>query len=372
MEKNMINNSTAKAEFNPKKQGKDLNISPADLVFQLLNILPQKRAKDIIIKRFGLDGGEKKTLEEIGKSYGITRERVRQIEAATLAELKKSKATDHIKLLEKTLEDLLCEHGEIMEHETLVDTFTKRVGVSGTHNGIIEFVLELSDKFVDFNEDEKLKKSWGLRGTTLARAQKIISAARDVLREKKKPFKEKEIVDLIVQHKDINAEDEALKNKKAVLSYLKLSKEILKNPFNEWGLSHWNEISPRGVRDKAYVVLKKNGKPLHFRKITELINEKGFSKKKANIQTVHNELIKDSRFVLVGRGIYALTEWGYKPGTVTDVIISVLKSKGGSLPKDEIIKEVLKQRLVKKNTIILSLQDKNKFQREATGVYSLT
>jgi DNA-directed RNA polymerase delta subunit len=368
---NMTKNLTEKSKFIAKKQGKDLNISPADLVFQLLEILPQKRAKDVIIKRFGLDGGEKKTLEEIGKSYGITRERVRQIESATLAELKKSKALNNIKQLEKTLESLLQEHGEIMEHETLVDTFTKRSNVENVHRGIIEFILELSDKFVDFNEDGKLKKSWGLRGSILTRAQKIINAARDVLDNKNKPFEEKEIVDLIAQHKDVSAEDEALKNKKAVLSYLKLSKEILKNPFNEWGLSHWNEISPRGVRDKAYVVLKKNEKPLHFRKITELINEKGFSKKKANIQTVHNELIKDSRFVLVGRGIYALTEWGYKAGTVADVIISVLKNRGQALPKDEIVKEVLKQRLVKKNTIILALQDKAKFQREAAGVYRL-
>jgi len=367
---NITKNLTEKSNFS-KKQGKNLSISPVDLVFQLLNILPQKRAKNIIIKRFGLDGGEKKTLEEIGKSYGITRERVRQIEAATLAELKKSKAIDHIKLLEKTLENLLREHGEIMEHKTLVDTFTKQMGISRTYHGIIEFVLELSDKFVDFNEDEKLKKSWGLRGATLTRAQKIINAARHVLENKKKPFEEKEIVDLIAQHKEASEEGDLLKDRKAVLSYLRLSKEILKNPYNEWGLSHWNEISPRGVRDKAYVILKKSAKPLHFRKITELINEKGFSKKKANVQTVHNELIKDSRFVLVGRGIYALTEWGYRPGTVADVIVYVLKSKGGSLSKDEIIKEVLKQRLVKKNTIILSLQDKTKFQRESAGVYRL-
>jgi len=358
---------TDKSKFTYKKQDKDLKISPVNLVFQLLNVLPQKRTRNVIIKRFGLDGSGRKTLEEIGKSYGITRERVRQIENAALAELKKSKAINDIKLLEKTLENLLREHGEIMNHETLVDAFTKQTGISKNYHGIIEFVLELSGKFINFKENERLKKSWGLSEATLLRAQKIIDAAHKVLSEKGRPFEEKEFVDLVVQHKKVNNEEDL--NRKAVLSYLQLSKEILKNPYNEWGLSHWNEISPRGVRDKAYIVLKKSGKPLHFRKITKLINEKEFSKKKAHVQTVHNELIKDPRFVLVGRGIYALTEWGYRPGTVADVIISILKNKGKA-SKDEIVREVLKQRLVKKNTIILALQNKTKFQREG-GFYRL-
>ena len=56
--------------------------------------------------------------------------------------------------------------------------------------------------------------------------------------------------------------------------------------------------------------MRKHGSPMHFREATEAI-AKTFGKK-VNDATCHNELIKDSRFVLVGRGLYALTEWGYK------------------------------------------------------------
>src|SRR3989338_8041463 len=107
---------------------------------------------------------------------------------------------------------------------------------------------------------------------------------------------------------------------------INLSKEINKNIFGEVGLVSWPSVKPRGVRDKAYLVVKRDGKPKHFRDIAKLINSTGFSNRKANVQTVHNELIKDSRFVLVGRGTYGLTEWGYKAGTVKDVLVDLLRS----------------------------------------------
>ena len=46
------------------------------------------RERDIIKLRFGLDGGEMRTLEEVGREFGVTRERVRQIESKTLAKLR--------------------------------------------------------------------------------------------------------------------------------------------------------------------------------------------------------------------------------------------------------------------------------------------
>ena len=46
------------------------------------------RERDIIRLRFGLDGGEMRTLEEVGKEFGVTRERIRQIESKTLAKLR--------------------------------------------------------------------------------------------------------------------------------------------------------------------------------------------------------------------------------------------------------------------------------------------
>lgn len=361
------------AQNNRKRlvQENNTDFNSVDLVFQLLDELSHQRSKDVIVKRFGLNGDKKKTLEEIGKEYGITRERVRQIEASTLTELKKSKAKKNIEPLEKSLEELLLEHGKLMEHNELIKKCIDKLKDEKTHGNLIEFILKLSDRFVDHKENGNLRKAWGLKNSDIKKAEKIIASAITLLEKNEKPHSEDKFTKLIAKHEDLAEEMALLGNKKVLTSYLSLSKKILKNPYNEWGLNHWNEILPRGVRDKAYVVLKKHGKPLHFREITNLINEKGFSKRKANTQTVHNELIKDPRFVLVGRGIYALKKWGYEAGTVTDVIASILSKEDKPLTKDEIIERVLEQRMVKKNTVILTLQDKNKFQKIKTGAYKL-
>ena len=154
-------------------------------------------------------------------------------------------------------------------------------------------------------------------------------------------------------------------------AYLATSKVITSNPYGEYGLTSWPAISPRGIKDKAFVALNRQGKAMHFLEIAKAINGAGWSKKKAHPQTVHNELIKDQRFVLVGRGLYALREWGYEPGVVRDVLVSVLKKAAQPLSKEEIIKSVMDKRFVKAPTILLNLQNKNLFKKNEEGKYTL-
>jgi RNA polymerase primary sigma factor len=47
-----------------------------------------EREQEIVRMRFGLDDGQAKTLEDVGREFGVTRERIRQIEAKTLAKLR--------------------------------------------------------------------------------------------------------------------------------------------------------------------------------------------------------------------------------------------------------------------------------------------
>ena len=155
----------------------------------------------------------------------------------------------------------------------------------------------------------------------------------------------------------------SLKETGIFVSYLEVSKKILQNSNGLYGLKDWPEINPRGVKDKAYLVFKKLGKPLHFNEVAKLIEG-------ALSQTVHNELIKDPRFILVGRGIYALKEWGYTPGQVKDVIFKILK-EDGPLTQSEILERVLKQRLVKESTILLNLNNKKHFLRDTQGRYQI-
>jgi DNA-directed RNA polymerase delta subunit len=354
---------------NPTFQNEEKK-QPSDLVMKLLEGL-NPRAKNIIVKRFGLDGQEKQTLEQIGRQYGITRERVRQIQGAVLREFKKSKKVKHLEPLEEQLKNLLKENGNVMEHQDLVKAFKGKSNDKKLHANHLEFALFLSPHFEDVPEDETKKRGWMLHGTQKDTSEKVIQSFYNILQKEKKPLPEDHALTVVLNHNEVKNLSEEAKTRSAVLSYLNLSKKVLKNPYGEWGLTLWSEIQPRGVKDKAYLVLKKAKKPLHFREITNLINKTGFSKKQANAQTVHNELIKDKRFVLVGRGIYALTERGYRVGTVADIIALVLKEARAAMSRDEIVDHVLKHRLVKKNTILLALQNKEKFEKVEEGKYKL-
>ena len=120
------------------------------------------------------------------------------------------------------------------------------------------------------------------------------------------------------------------------------------------------------MRDYAFLVIRKHGSPIHFREVAKQITT--MFNKKAHVATTHNELIKDPRFVLVGRGLYALAEWGYTPGVVRDVIRTVLE-KNGPLSKEEVIDKVMKERYVKENTIVVNLQNPKYFRRDKDGKY---
>jgi predicted Zn-ribbon and HTH transcriptional regulator len=145
----------------------------------------------------------------------------------------------------------------------------------------------------------------------------------------------------------------------------------LANLKDKWGLTKWPTVNPKNIRDKIYVILQENGKPMHFSDIAKAIKDSDFRRKDVTTQAIHNELIKDNRFVLIGRGIYALKDWGYSKGTVADIITDILNKEGGPLHRDEIVRRVLKHRQVKETTILLNLQGKPRFKRVAKATYSL-
>jgi DNA-directed RNA polymerase delta subunit len=125
-------------------------------------------------------------------------------------------------------------------------------------------------------------------------------------------------------------------------------------------------VNAKGMRDYAFLVIRKHGSPIHFKEVAKAISQ--YFDKKAHVATTHNELIKDPRFVLVGRGLYALAEWGYMSGVVKDVIKKII-DKEGPLTKEEIVKKVLKERYVKENTILVNLQNNKFFKKDKEGRY---
>jgi hypothetical protein len=166
---------------------------------------------------------------------------------------------------------------------------------------------------------------------------------------------------------ELKGVNDAYKNEEVLKRWLSLSKGIGSNPLAEWGRTSAPAIRIKGIRDYAYLAIKRHGSPMHFGDVAKAIGT--LFSKKAHIATTHNELIKDPRFVLVGRGLYALTEWGYKPGVVRDVIRGTIE-ENGPMKKEDIIKQVKIARFVKDNTILVNLNDSRYFKRMKDGRYS--
>ncbi|MBL7142522.1 MAG: hypothetical protein ISS83_02615 [Candidatus Pacebacteria bacterium] len=314
---------------------------------KLLKTLPQKQ-KEVLLRRFALDSKDSKkgeTLEFIGKSFGITRERVRQIENDAFSKLK-SESKKHQKVFQY-FKNFLKKTGNLRKEEALSAELA-----SGKFKNQIYFLLTLGEDFIRFGETREFYSLWTIDKKSWFSAEKTINLICEKLKKVGKPLKLKEINNL----SSLRAE--------TLSSFLEISKKIQRNKEGFFGLKDWPEINPKKIKDKAFLVFKGSQKPLHFAQVATLVGQ-------ALPQTVHNELIKDPRFVLVGRGIYALKEWGYEPGMVKDVILNVLKTAGKPLKKEEILTKTLKQRMVKENTVLLNLSNKKYFLKTQEGRYTI-
>lgn len=359
------------------KEINSLELNPLDLVYNLFQSL-NEREKDVLLRRFGLISDKKQTLEEIGKSYKITRERVRQIENDSI---KKLKAVDNqykkqVKELEDLITRLLQRYNDIIEEENLLEILLVLLSYKEDQKDLskrsLEFIISRLTKSINkVKTNEELYDIFTTKPERLKPVQGILDELTEILKEKNKPLNTEDLFSLL-REKDIYKNDprqgEELDD--LILAHLNISKKIKQNILGQWGLSDWVIIKPKRINDKVFLIMKKTQKPLHFNEIADLINQAKFDRKRACPATVHNELILDNKFVLVGRGIYALKEWGFDPGTVGQIIENILK-KSGPLKKEEIIKKVLEQRLVKKPTIYLALMDKDKFVKTPSGQYKL-
>ena len=326
-----------------------------------LEIIEQDREKIIIDKRFGLTG-QKETLEQIGERLSVTRERVRQLEKAILIRLRIAAKDSQIPALapaEKILIRNLAELGRSSRIDFLADKIYGRK-TTAPERSCVAFLGEISASLTVISENDKYFNSIvisdvGDEHAVRAKVDKIVL----IIKEAKHP--------LTLDELDAQLSYEHPSQISAIAS---ISKQ-LSSLNGLWGLSKWPTVNPKNIRDKIYVVLDSRKEPMHFNDIASAIAESDFKRKNVTTQAIHNELIKDPRFVLIGRGIYALNSWGYKKGTVSDIIIDALKQAGRPLSREEIVVEVMKSRKVKETTILLNLQNRRYFERVGKNLYRL-
>ncbi len=325
----------------------------------ILNSIDREREREIIARRFGLFD-RKETLEQIGELLGITRERVRQLEKVVVTKLRETSLDlPHITEVEETLLEALESVGQSARITKLSAMLTAEN--TRTDQSRLAFFTELCPSISVINEDDNFFQSAGVAKVhDTAKLKKEVASIVEAIKKAGKPVDNKELAKLV----DMPSNDYA--------AALASTSKQLATLNSRWGLVKWPTVNPKNIRDKIYVILSENKKHMHFNEIAESIKASDFKRKDVTTQAIHNELIKDKRFVLIGRGIYALKEWGYDKGTVADIITDVLKDAKQPLHRDEIVKRVLKSRFVKETTILLNLQSKPQFKRVAKATYDLS
>lgn len=366
-------------------QGNTTELSFEQLLDNLLGKLSEREC-EILKHRYQLsnDISKKATLKKIGDQYDITRERVRQIERDALRKLvelrKEQEFAMHLAEMEQQVIKFLERKGGIVREDQLIKELAEaNYGFDKYHTNSFVFVLDNFFESVsnEYNHDY-FHNLWKLYDVQLhvllnwlQNLEKELSAKNQLLQkdelhslaEQKIHDELKSLIDkYLARHDDLELQH-------LLESYIETSKIFKSNLLGLWGLSHWNTVSPKKLADKIQLVFEKHRNPLHFREIAEKINEAKFDHKNICPATVHNELIANGNYVLIGRGIYAMQTWGYSAGTVADVITSILKQAGQALSKDDIYEQVLNQRKVNKSTIYLTLINKNKFAKDDQGKF---
>ena len=337
-----------------------ITFKPKQVTKRMLSHLPE-RAYEVVTNRFGLtEDAQRKTLEAIGKKYGITRERVRQIENAALALIRKSEAFKDEKGVFEELKKLMHTLGAVVsEHELLGHISKDKLTQNHIH-----LYLTLGDDFKKHKEDEDFKTRWSVDDEVSEEVHKSLKNLYENLSDDELVTESEIVARFLDEVKELSTQ---YKNAEIAKRWLSMSKNISRNPLGEWGKSTSSSIKTRGIKDYAFLMMRKHGSPMHFREVAKAVTNT--FDKKCHTATCHNELIKDSRFVLVGRGIYALSEWGYKSGVVRDVIKELLK-KNGPMSKEDIVDQVMKERYLKKNTILVNLQNSKYLKKNKAGLYS--
>jgi len=329
-------------------------------VQDILTTIDRDREREIIARRFGLFD-RKETLEQIGELLGITRERVRQLEKAVIARLKvqaEQGQLPHMQEVEQAIVAQLETMGKAARVTDLSAFLTSEN--SRTDQSRIAFLSALCPELILIDDTDHYHQAVVLRNVRDEKTIKeVISRIIATIKKAGEPV----TIDIVAKELNIVQINE-------VRALASISKDLA-TLNDHWGLIKWPMVNPKNIRDKIYVILKNNNKHMHFNEIAEAIKDSDFKRKDVTTQAIHNELIKDKRFVLIGRGIYALKEWGYQKGTVADIITEVLREAGEPLHRDEIVKRVLKSRFVKETTILLNLQGKTQFKRVAKATYEL-
>ena len=333
---------------------------------EILKSLSEKE-RSVIERRVWLEW-EKETLQNIGNSFSpsITRERVRQIEDSWIKKIGRIIKATLLTQIQERAKTFLDLHGGVLSKDKLINIIIKDLEITDEVNAsVLEIIIQ---------SDFDIKKSKQKLGCEIffflpsVQKNNIEAAHKEalkILKKKKDVLNKTSLFEMIAS----NMKDQANLSLSFIDSSLELFDDIVYWEDNLVGLTKWKILNPKTLKDKAIYVMKKEKSPMHFvdisNKITQMLEES------VKVNTIHNELIRNTEFVLIWRWIYALKDWGFTPWTVLDVISNILEKAWEPMCTEDITKEVLKTRNVKQTTIYMNLQNKKAIERVGRNYYQL-
>lgn len=334
-----------------------------ELMQRLLGLLTEKE-QNILERRFSLGKHKRETLDKIGQSYAITRERVRQIESVAIKKLARISMDPAMRLVHDLAEHIIAQNGDIYLETLLVESLSETLkGSAAIDQNSVKLALKVSKKFILQDKNTHFRPCWRLAAVPLRTLQDVDKAIHTTLKKQQdNVLTATEIAERIDHVPDATPE--------RVASLLEIDTRFIRVA-GGWGLASCRLINPKSIKDRILVTLRHNNQEaMHFRDIITHVLEDFAGQKQVTPQAIHNELIRHEEFVLVGRGQYGLKEWGMVEGTVCDVIKAVLEENDGPLKRQDIIQRVLAKRDIRVGTISLNLQKYPFFERVGRAIYT--
>jgi len=352
------------------KQGRkpEPSIPPELLVDLLLDRAGNDRPKKIIQARYGLQNGGKETLEEVGHWFGITRERVRQIQEKTLKKMQHP-STKGRSLIISLVSDTLQKNGLVISDEeadilipktfnntkydgsSFLDLLSDLGWVQRNKVGDIGFYCPKGIKPID------ITKLMDDTHTCIKTSSALLSINQisDYLRGQQEKYKQYDNLDNLI------------------LRICKIDPRIEEKLPNKFGLYLFHP----GTKDwcqQITEILKESDFPLHFTEISDKLNDKLalVGDKRIDVRRVHSILIESPEFSHTGvKGTYGLTEWGFRKETTTELVEECIKKAGFPLHWNQIYNYVSKYKDTKPANITAILHSQNKFIKIGRGTFGL-
>ncbi|HDZ9487128.1 TPA: hypothetical protein RUZ72_001254, partial [Vibrio cholerae] len=339
-----------------------------------------KRDRDILYKRFGLEGSSKYTLEDLGTFYDVTRERIRQIEAKSIKELdktllgklksKKWRLCPKIYAAYKSLKSELYHFEWLVRKDDIDKVFSDHFGET-LDDAYLDLFMEimgyvkLPQSILGFRGS--ICESWSLAQKYNKKEIESVFVALDYIYDSPKSVP---IFDLIVSAKKHNKNKKSISNN-SIMVALSATTDIERD--DDKVFVKFSRL--RSASDKAYRVLESKSKPMHFSKITQEINFLEGSKGAIKETNLKNQLVADNRFSPIGRsGEWGLSEWDNLNNiTIIQAIEKVLHESGEPLLFSEIKKRVSELRPdASEKSLRTYLNDQPIFSRVGKSLFALS